>query len=195
MADLFYVVGLGNPGPEYMFTRHNAGFMALDLLQREYNGRFARNRDCCAHIAEISICDKKVVLVKPQTFMNKSGVSVNRLDLARGDDGAVTNLLVVFDDFHLPIGAVRYRESGSHGGHNGMRSIINVLGTQKFHRLRIGIGTDEVLDDVYNFVLGVFTARERDVLSDVLNTACESVCVYLEQGIQNAMNRYNSKVA
>ncbi|RJP57091.1 MAG: aminoacyl-tRNA hydrolase [Candidatus Auribacter fodinae] len=190
-----YIIGLGNPGPEYSFTRHNAGFMVLDLLQRAYNARFSRLRAGRAHCASLTIEERSVELVKPETFMNRSGQVLNALELEQTDDGTVANLLVVYDDLHLPLGAIRYREQGSHGGHNGMRSIIDTLGHQRFHRLRVGVGVDRPVNDLHSFVLGTFTKSELELLSDVLNTACESIQWYIQHGIHSAMNRYNSKVA
>lgn len=195
MAENLFIVGLGNPGNEYVFTRHNAGFMVVDLLQRSYNGTFKRHHSKTAQHAAIDIHDTTVHLIKPQTFMNRSGLTVASLDLERDASGAVTNLLVVFDDIHLPLGSIRYRESGSHGGHNGMRSIINQLGTNAFHRLRIGVGADRPVDNLHNYVLGNFGKREMEVLSDVLITAQESIEVYIDRGIQVAMNMFNSKVS
>ena len=192
--DLF-VVGLGNPGNEYVFTRHNAGFMLVDLLQRSYDGDFKRHHSRTALHSKITISDTTVHLIKPQTFMNRSGQSVRTLDLERDKDGAVKNLLVVFDDVHIPFGAIRYRESGSHGGHNGMRSIIDHLGTNKFHRLRIGIGSERPVDVMHNYVLGNFSKHEMDILSDTLVTAQESIVCYIDHGIQKAMNMFNSKAS
>ncbi len=190
-----FVVGLGNPGNEYVFTRHNAGFMLVDLLQRSYDGVFKRHHSRIALHAKITIADTTVHLIKPQTYMNRSGQAVRTLDLEKDKNGAVKNLLVVFDDVHIPFGSIRYRENGSHGGHNGMRSIIDHLGTNQFHRLRIGIGSERPVDVMHNYVLDNFSKHEMDILSDTLITAQESVVCYIDHGIQKAMNMFNSKAS
>ncbi len=194
MSDTFYVVGLGNPGPEYLFTRHNAGFMVLDLIQRVDNLRFDKTRSMPAVEAEKRYGDKQVKFIKPLTFMNRSGQVVKALDLDRNENGEILNLLVIFDDIYVPFGTLRFRQSGSYGGHNGMKSIIECIGTQKFHRLRIGVGTDSPISDLYNFVLGNFNYSEREVLSDILLAAKDSVEWYLVHGMQSAMNKFNGKV-
>ncbi len=194
MSPPFYIVGLGNPGSEYLFTRHNAGFMVLDILQREYGGSFKRSYTVPAHIAKTVIGDQDVELVKPRTFMNRSGIALRSLNLSRNEDNVPENLLVVFDDIHLPLGAIRYRYKGSHGGHNGVRSIIDSLGTNQFYRLRIGIGGDVPVQTMHDYVLGNFNKSELDVLSCTLNLALESIAWFMEHGIESAMNKFNSKV-
>ncbi|MDX9703560.1 MAG: aminoacyl-tRNA hydrolase [Candidatus Auribacterota bacterium] len=192
--DLF-IVGLGNPGNEYVFTRHNAGFMIADLLQRSYDGVFKKHHSRTSLHAKITINGKTVHLIKPQTFMNRSGQAVGSLELEKDSTGAVKNLLVVFDDIHIPLGSIRYREGGSHGGHNGMRSIIDHIGTNQFHRLRVGVGIDKPVENMHNYVLGNFSKHEMDILSDTLVTAQESIVCYIDHGIQKAMNMFNSKVS
>ena len=192
--DLF-VVGLGNPGNEYTFTRHNAGFMVVDLLQRSFDGVFKRHHSRKSLHAKITISGTTVHLIKPQTFMNRSGQAVQALDLEKDKQGVPRNLLVVFDDIHIPFGSIRYREAGSHGGHNGMRSIIDHLGTNQFHRLRIGIGSDSPVEVMHNYVLGNFSKKEMDVLSDTLIDAQESIVCYIDHGIHKAMNMFNSKAS
>ena len=137
-----YIVGLGNPGPEYIFTRHNAGFIILDFLEREYFGKFKYGFSRSLRKTSISIEGQSVTLIKPQTFMNRSGTVLKNLNFEKNEAGEITNLLVVFDDLHLPLGSLRYREQGSAGGHNGVKSIISNLGTNCFDRLRIGICPD-----------------------------------------------------
>jgi len=188
-----YIVGLGNPGPEYLFTRHNAGFIILDFLEREYFGKFKYGFSRTLQKASINIEGQSVTLIKPQTFMNRSGTVLKHLNLEEDESGKITNLLVVFDDMHLPTGTIRYREQGSAGGHNGVKSVISHLGTNCFDRLRIGIGSERPISNVHNFVLGNFTKSELNVLSDTLLTACESIGVYIKDGISTAMNLFNSK--
>ncbi|MCD6460784.1 aminoacyl-tRNA hydrolase [bacterium] len=188
-----YIVGLGNPGPEYIFTRHNAGFIILDFLEREYFGKFKYGFSRSLRKTSISIEGQSVTLIKPQTFMNRSGTVLKNLNFEKNEAGEITNLLVVFDDLHLPLGSLRYREQGSAGGHNGVKSIISNLGTNCFDRLRIGICPDKPINNVHNFVLGNFTKNELNILSDTLITACESIGVYIKDGISTAMNLFNSK--
>lgn len=194
MSDNFFVVGLGNPGPEYLFTRHNAGFMVLDLIQRIHNLRFCKFGQMPALKAEKQFGEKKVNLIKPLTFMNRSGQVVKSLDLEQNEDGEVSNLLVVFDDVYIPFGTIRLRKSGGYGGHNGIKSIIDSIQTEKFHRLRIGIGTDNPVADLHSFVLGNFNNAEREVLSDILLAANDSIEWYLAHGIDSAMSKFNGKV-
>lgn len=195
MNDMRYIVGLGNPGPEYIFTRHNVGFMILDLLQKSYGGQFKRDARLSARVCTGMISGKNVTFVKPWLFMNKSGVVVNRLPIERNTEtSAVENVLVIVDDVNLPFGSIRYRESGSHGGQNGMRSIINCCGTALFHRLRIGIGSEKPVFDLHNYVLGNFSSSEEPVLKNVLQVSAESVEWYCAHGIQSAMNKYNGAV-
>lgn len=195
MDDMLYIVGLGNPGPEYLFTRHNAGFMVLDLLQKSYGWQFERDARLSARVCTGMISEKNVTLVKPSLFMNKSGVIVNRLPIERNKEtNALENVLVIVDDVHLPFGSIRYRESGSHGGQNGMRSIINCCGTALFHRLRIGIGSEKPVLGLHDYVLGNFSYSEEPVLKNILQVSAESVEWYCAHGIQSAMNKYNGAV-
>ena len=189
------IVGLGNPGSEYLFTRHNVGFMILDLLQQSYRWSFSRDTKLRARVCQGEINARSVVLVKPWQYMNRSGAVVRKLGLAQDEQtGVLGNLLVVFDDIHLPLGTIRYRQSGSHGGHNGVRSIIELNGTNSFHRLRIGIGSDVSVFDMSRYVLGNFTSAEEPVLKDVVQRAAESIEWYCVHGIESAMNKYNGIV-
>ncbi len=190
----YYLVGLGNPGAEYTFTRHNVGFMVLDLLQRTSNVSFVKSSGVPASVAQCEIKNNAVCLVKPLTFMNRSGLVVEKLDLIYSEDDAVENLLVIYDDVRLPLGTVRYRTKGTDGGHNGLKSVIARLGSDKFHRLRIGVGTDKPIRQLHDFVLGNFKKSETDLLSDVLIESVNSIEWYLEHGIQGAMNKWNGMI-
>jgi PTH1 family peptidyl-tRNA hydrolase len=181
------VVGLGNPGRQYAGTRHNLGFEVVDRLAQSPNcGRFHEHFQ--AQVAEWWDDPHKVLLVKPQTFMNLSGRSVRQLvDFYQVP---LENLLVVCDDINLPLGRLRFRSRGTHGGHNGLRDIQNHLGTTVYARLRIGVeapGRGELIDHV----LSRFRPTEQAVMDDALAVAVQAVATWIHQGIQECMNQYN----
>jgi PTH1 family peptidyl-tRNA hydrolase len=182
------VVGLGNPGRQYAESRHNVGWMALDRLAERsgWSGR-ARERDAAA-VARGRIGDLDLILAKPLTYMNESGIAVRKL-LAR-DHVPLTDLLVVVDDFALPFGKMRVRAEGAHGGHNGLRSIVAELETQRFARLRIGIGEPD--RNAVDHVLSRFTAEERRLLPDLLDAAADAIEDWAARGSAGAANRWNS---
>ena len=180
------VVGLGNPGKQYHGTRHNVGFAVVDgLASGPAAGRFQSRFQ--AQVAEMMENDQKVLLVKPETFMNLSGRAVHQvIDFYKVE---LADLLVVCDDINLPLGKLRIRTKGSHGGHNGLRDIQNHLGTQDYSRLRIGVGAGE--DDLVDHVLGRFRPSERPVIEDALSLAIQAVALWIGQGVDACMNRYN----
>ncbi len=182
------VVGLGNPGRQYEGTRHNVGWMVLDrLAKRAGLTGHAKSRDAAATMrGRYKGID--LVLVKPMTFMNESGLAVRKA-LAR-DHVPVGDLLVVYDDFDLPLGKLRVRENGSAGTHNGMRSIVGEMGTQKFARLRVGIG--EPARNAVGHVLSRFSADERTILDEVLDAAADAVEAWATEGAARAANLWNS---
>jgi PTH1 family peptidyl-tRNA hydrolase len=182
------VVGLGNPGNSYAGTRHNAGWMVLDRIadRAGWSGR-ARARDGAAAVRG-RYGDIDLVLVKPTTYMNLSGLAVRKI-LAR-EHASLADLLVVVDDFALPLGRLRMREEGSAGGHNGLRSIIAEMGTQKFARLRVGIG--EPVRDGKDHVLSRFTPDEQGVLELALDAAADAVEDWAREGPSRAANRWNA---
>jgi PTH1 family peptidyl-tRNA hydrolase len=181
------VVGLGNPGQRYRRTRHNVGFMVADALGRRIGLKSARE-DQDAWIAEIDLQGEAVLLVKPLIFMNRSGVAVAPV-LARA--GALPgDMLVVVDDFQLPLGTLRIRERGGHGGHNGLRSLIDTLGTEDFPRVRLGIGVPEIADFA-DHVLGEFRDEEILVVQEMVGRATEAVECLVKEGLGPAMNRFN----
>lgn len=186
------IVGLGNPGPEYEMTRHNVGFMLIDRLFERANGRRFRNA-ANSKVAEITLADTRVLLAKPQTFMNLSGDSV-RLLLDRYGSGDPDNLVVVSDEAALPFGMIRVRARGSAGGHNGLKSIIERLGTVEFARIRIGVQPDHPVEDLAGFVLSSIPRREHPRLDEVLDTAADAVEVLLTEGVERAMARFNKRV-
>lgn len=186
---MWLIVGLGNPGTQYEWTRHNCGFLVIDELARRA-GRETRLKECQALTARTRIGDAEALLVKPQTFMNLSGVAVKEL-FARYEIGDVARVLVISDDFALPFGRLRIRPKGSAGGHNGLKSMIAKLGTQDFPRLRLGIAPDHPIRDSAAFVLAEFNRSEREALDEIIGRAAAAVEVVLTKGIAEAMARYN----
>jgi len=185
------VVGLGNPGSKYHGTRHNVGYAVIDgLAASPAAGKFQSRFQ--GQIAEVMEGEQKVLLVKPETFMNLSGRCVRQIiDFYQLP---LSDLLVVCDDVNLPLGRLRARAKGTHGGHNGLRDIQNHLSTTEYARLRIGVdggGAGELVDHV----LGRFRPSERPVIEDSLSLAMQAVLVWIEQGIDVCMNRYNAGAA
>jgi peptidyl-tRNA hydrolase, PTH1 family len=183
------VVGLGNPGAKYRGTRHNVGYAVIDSLAAASGvGRFLERFQ--ADVAEWTLGAEKVLLVKPLTFMNLSGRSVRQLiDFYQLP---LLDLLVVCDDVNLPLGKLRFRARGTHGGHNGLRDIQSHLGTTEYARLRIGVDAPGH-EDMVNHVLGRFKPGERDVVEGAVAEAAQAVELWVHQGIQKCMNQYNSK--
>ena len=182
------IVGLGNPGPEYAKTRHNLGFMLVDLLAAQL--QMLVKRDECRSLIGRGIIDNQAVeLAKPQTYMNLSGEAVNGL-LAKGDR-SVERLIVISDDLALPFGTIRIRPKGTHGGQNGLRSIIDCLGTQDFIRLRIGIQPEHPITDASRFVLENFSKKESETVKKVLETAADAIRAIVSDGVDVAMAKFN----
>lgn len=184
------VVGLGNPGREYEETRHNAGFLVVDYLACSEGLAFAAS-DFHAALARGRVTGEEVLLAKPQTYMNLSGLAVCALVRWYKLDPS-KDLLVVSDDLDLPLGRLRLRARGSHGGHRGLLSIISELGTSDFARLRLGIGRPENGDDAKDKVLGVFSEEEGRILDEVIAAAAAAIRTWLTEGVEAAMNRHNS---
>jgi PTH1 family peptidyl-tRNA hydrolase len=178
------IVGLGNPGIEYQFTPHNLGFLAIDRIANDH-GVEVRNRQCRALTGRTVIGAEQVILAKPETFMNLSGVSVGEL-LAKLELTPEADLIVIYDELDLPLGSLRIRERGSSAGHNGMKSIIGSLGTQEFLRIRIGIAPEKK-------ILKPFRKAQLKQVDEALDTAAEAVKVILTEGRAAAMNRFNRK--
>ena len=182
------VVGLGNPGPQYEKTRHNLGFMLVDMLAAQLQTQVKRD-ECRSLIGRAEIDKQMVELAKPQTFMNLSGEAVSGL-LAK-DNRSVEKLIVISDDLALPFGNIRIRPQGSHGGQNGLRSIIDCLNTQEFIRLRIGIQPEHPIGDASRFVLDNFAKGDAKTLENVLETAADAVRTIITDGVDAAMQKFN----
>ena len=182
------MVGLGNPGERYRRTRHNAGFMVADALAaRAGAGRGSAEGD--AWVTDTRIGGVDVLLVKPLTFMNRSGLAVEALRAARGLSPG--DVLAVVDDAALELGELRVRERGSHGGHNGLRSLIEAMGTEEFPRLRVGIRKGELPDDLAEYVLSEFPEEDVLVVQEIVGLAADAVECFLRDGAAAAMNRFN----
>jgi PTH1 family peptidyl-tRNA hydrolase len=182
------VAGLGNPGEKYRRTRHNVGFMVVDVLAARGRARGAREAGD-AWVAEADIEAEAVQLVKPLTFMNRSGVPIERLLVELGL--APADLVVVVDDVALELGTLRIRERGSHGGHNGLRSVIDLLGTDEFPRVRVGIRKGDPPEDMAGYVLSEFPPEDVLVVQEIVGWAADAVACLLREGAEEAMNRYN----
>ncbi len=185
------IVGLGNPGIEYQFTPHNLGFLAIDRIANNL-GVEIRNRQCRALTARAVIAGQPVILAKPETFMNLSGLSVREL-VAEYQVDVKSDLIVIYDELDLPLGAIRIRTRGSSAGHNGMESILGALGTDEYLRVRLGIAPDRKITDGVKFVLTPFRKAQLKVVDEVLDIAAEAVEVILKEGPAAAMNRFNRK--
>jgi PTH1 family peptidyl-tRNA hydrolase len=181
------IVGLGNPGSRYAGTRHNVGFEVIDALAGSpHAGPFQRRFQCL--IADMMEDAEKVLLVKPETFMNRSGVAVRQV--VDFHQVPIENVLVICDDINLPLGKLRVKSRGTHGGHNGLRDIQQHLGTTEYQRLRIGVGAPQD-DETVDYVLGHFRPSEKPVIRDSIDVAVQAVGVWLHQGVEACMNRYN----
>ena len=186
------IVGLGNPGIEYQFTPHNVGFLAIDRIAGQC-GVTVDNRHCKALTARARIGNEEVLLAKPETYMNLSGMSVQEL-VRKYELDPQKDLIVIYDELDLPLGTIRIRERGSSAGHNGMQSIIDALGTQEILRIRLGIAPDHPVKDGSRYVLGQFRKSQLVALDELLEKAAEAVSVVLNEGRSIAMNRFNRKV-
>ncbi len=184
------IVGLGNPGAEYEWTRHNLGFMLIDNLGREA-GIELKRRECQALVGRGELAGCEVKLVKPQTFMNLSGETVACLAAKHKLQTPGEKLIVISDDLALPFGTIRIRERGSAGGHNGLKSIIASLGTNEFVRLRIGIQPEHPVADSRRFVLDSFPRATRPEVEKVLERSVEALHTILKDGSLKAMAKYN----
>jgi PTH1 family peptidyl-tRNA hydrolase len=185
------IVGLGNPGEEYRLTPHNIGFLAVDRIAGE-RGVEIRNRQCRALTGRIQIGDEPVLLAKPETYMNLSGVSVREL-VAEYDVKPEADLIVIQDELDFALGTLRIHTRRSSAGHNGIESIIGALGTQDFLRIRIGVAPERKVEDGERYLLSPFRKADLAVVDGILDTAVDAVKAILIEGPAAAMNRFNRK--
>jgi len=186
------IVGLGNPGIEYQFTLHNLGFLVVDRIANEY-GVEVRNRQCRALTARVVIGSETVLLAKPETFMNLSGISVREL-VAKHEVRPEEDLIVIQDELDFPLGTLRLQRKRSSAGHNGIESIINALGTQDFLRIRMGVAPDREIEDGMSYLLAPMRKAQLKVVDEMLEVATDAVKAILNEGAAAAMNRFNRKV-
>lgn len=191
MSETRLIVGLGNPGKGYENTRHNLGFLVVEHLAKKNNLRFRKGSFTNGLVAEGKVAGNHLCCLLPSTYMNNSGMAVKQVVLNKNLDHA--DILVVCDDFHLEFGQVRVRNKGSDGGHNGLTSVIEHLGTQDFARLRLGIGTPLKGKESVDYVLGKWTAGEEKQLDEFIDRATDCCGVWLQEGIHKAMDQFNGR--
>ena len=185
------IVGLGNPGIEYQFTPHNIGFLAVDRIADQC-GVTVDNRHCKALTGRSRLGNVEVLLAKPETYMNLSGMSV--LELARKYEAdAEKDLIVIYDELDLPLGMIRVRQRGSSAGHNGMQSIINALQTEEIARIRIGVAPDDPRKGGAKYILSPFRKSQLVAVDEALDVTAQAVNVIINEGIATAMNKFNRK--
>ena len=189
---MYLIAGLGNPDKKYEHTRHNVGFDVIDELAEKYNISISEKKHK-ALLGKGVIKGQKVVLAKPQTYMNLSGESIVELVHYYKIDPE-TEMIVIYDDISFAPGNLRIRQSGSAGGHNGIKNIIKCLGTQEFMRIKVGVGEKPKNWDLADFVLGHFSKEERENLEDAIGRAMEAVGYMINGDVAKAMNEYNKKV-
>jgi len=188
---MYLVAGLGNPGDEYTMTRHNIGFSVIDYIADENNVRVKKLKFKALY-GEMTVGDEKVLLVKPQTYMNLSGESIR--DFCSFFKIPPEQVIIICDDISLPPGKIRLRRKGSAGGHNGLKSIIYQLNSDEFNRIKIGVGSPEHEGyDLADYVLGRFAKDEIPVLEDAIIKSYKAVREIVSRGIDSAMNKYNNK--
>ncbi len=185
------IVGLGNPGIEYQFTPHNLGFLAIDRIAGDL-GVEVRNRQCRALTARVAIGGETVLLAKPETYMNLSGLSVREL-VQKHEALPESDLIVIQDELDFPLGTLRIHARRSSAGHNGIESIIGALGTKDFLRIRIGVAPERKVIDGQGYLLAPMRKAELEIVDGVLNTAADAVKAILTEGPAAAMNRFNRK--
>jgi|SRR5688572_17023405 len=189
---MWLIVGLGNPGLKYEWTRHNCGFMVVDELARRARKEI-KAPECQALTSRLAIGADEALLVKPQTFMNLSGVAVAALK-KKYEIKENSSILVISDDLALPFGRIRIRAQGSAGGQKGLKSIIEKLGGQDFPRARLGIAPEHPITDAADFVLSEFPKKDRDALARIVATAADAIEAILKTGVADAMSKYNSSL-
>ncbi|MBQ9272695.1 MAG: aminoacyl-tRNA hydrolase [Mogibacterium sp.] len=186
--DTYVIAGLGNPGKEYEDTRHNMGYKAIDVLSSNENIEVRKSKFHSV-IGQGRIAGKKAILVKPETYMNRSGIAVR--ESAMYFNVPPQNLIVIYDDIDLPAGSIRIRKSGGAGTHNGMKSVVEQLGTKDFVRIRIGVGAAEAGEDLVDRVIGKVPKAEQELLQKAAAEAADAVADILASGVDIAMNKHN----
>ena len=186
------IIGLGNPGTKYLHSRHNVGFWCIDRFAREQSLTFSKNTTP-AIFAEGKVEKTRIILAKPQTYVNNSGKAVN--DLLNLYGVSISSLLLVYDDMELPVGSLRIRTGGGSGGHNGMKSVIDYVGSSDFARLRIGIGRPPATSTEIEYVLGTMRKVEYDRVDKVIGEAIKAISCILTEGIEEAMNIFNKSIS
>ncbi len=179
------IIGLGNPGKKYKYTRHNVGFIVLDYILSKYS----YTQKIFNYSISYNLKKHNITLVKPITYMNNSGKAIREL-IEKGILDS-KKMLIIYDDFHIPFGKIRFRRKGTAGGHNGIKSIITTLHTEEFDRLKIGIGINGKIIEPINFVLGEFSKEEKSLLDELLPIIEEGIFVWIYEGVEKAMNMYN----
>lgn len=189
-ADFWLIAGLGNPGIQYEKTRHNAGFMAADRIAQKHGVQFNKHKADAVY-GDFKMGESRVLLMKPQTYMNNSGRAVS--ELANFYKIPTDRIIIMFDDISLDIGKIRMRRKGSHGGHNGIKDIIELLGTDEIMRIKIGVGERQNRDyDLKDWVLGKIPSEQLPEFDKALNKAADAAAEIITGGIDSAMNKYNS---
>ena len=186
------IVGLGNPGYEYHRTPHNLGFMAIDRLAEACGVELGR-REAQALTASTEMAGERIVLAKPQTYMNLSGLAVGRL--VNKYAVPVQDIILLVDDVDLPLGSLRIRPRGSAGTHNGLRSVIGTLQSDEFVRVRMGVRPEHPVEDLARYILGRFRKADLETVAELIDRSAEAVSVVVKEGVQSAMNRFNRRVA
>ncbi len=189
MRQKYLIAGLGNPGPRYANTRHNLGFLTADALAESLGAAF-RKKSCSSLLAEAASAGNELIIAKPQLFMNRSGEAIGQL--VRYYNIEPDRLLIVVDDADLPLGRLRLRKQGSAGGHNGLKSVIDHLGSRDFPRLRLGMGRPENPEEMIDHVLSDFSRGERAIVKEIVQHAVETIHCFLQSGIEQAMNSCNT---
>lgn len=190
--EMFAIIGLGNPGKEYENTRHNAGFNSVDAIAKKYGIDISKN-EFKSKVGQGFIDGQKVILVKPQTYMNNSGEAVREVvDFYKLD--STSEIMIIYDDISLDVGMIRVRDKGSAGGHNGIKSIIAHLGSEAFLRIRVGVGDKGENGDLVKHVLGTFKGDDETTIKESYEKAVDAATLILNDNLEKAMNIYNKKV-
>lgn len=185
---MYLVVGLGNPDEEYVNTRHNMGFNTIDKICKQYNINITK-RKFDGIYGEFNIENEKVILLKPQTYMNLSGKSI--IQFVKFYKIPMDRVIIIYDDIDVEKGNIKIRKKGSSGSHNGMKSVISELGTEEFTRIRVGIGKPEFKNDMINYVIGKISKEEIENLEEGTTKACKAITEILKSGVDIAMNKFN----